>query len=364
MDEKSQQLLDRYIGKLLEMKELKSSQFTQAELKEIALEIGLTEADLKLAKEEVNSHLKRGQTYVQAKDWEAAENEYLHASELDPVNVSTQYQLAAFYFQKWHKTGLQKKELTVAIQQCLELQADYVPAKNLLLKIAKSERKGRLFRRFKRVVAAIVIPILLLATYVFLKEIEVIKPSPTGLEGLVYDVPVAIAPMTNLEGVGVDITRFTIKHDESVHRQRSFDYDYVGSISSETYEVHKLRFKLTFENQNGQEWEDGYLWLFNANSSFAGDENRFTLHPNDHYLFHGEDYGILQYDPAKITKVRLEADRFERFRPAASYPEYPSVPLKWLTQKVDYLDFEVKERDNSYYNDEYGRPRHYLNFEI
>lgn len=364
MDQKSQELLDKYIGRLLELKDAKSSQFSQKELKEIALEIGLTEADLKVAREEVESHLKRGKTYLHASNWQLAEQEFVQARELDPVNISTLYQLAEFYFKKWKKTGKQKEELDQAIQQCLNLQADYVPVKNLLGKVKRAHGRKRLGRRAKRVFVAVFLPIALLAGYIFLKEIEVIKPAATGLEGLEYQVPTEVSVVSNLEGVDLEMNRFTIKHDESVHRQRSFDYDYFGNITSSIYEVHKLRFRAEFLDQNGNLLADDFLWLFNANSPYTGDNDRFTLHPKDRFLFYGGDFESFKNTPAKVAKVVLIADKFERFRPAANYPDYKPVELIWLVQQVEYLDFEVRERTNAYYNDEYGRPRHYLDFEI
>lgn len=364
MDEKSQQLLDKYIGKLLELKDAKNNQFSEAELKEIALEIGLTESDLKMAKQEVQSHIKRGKSYAKTANWNKAEQEFKHASELDPVNIHTQYELASYYYLHWSKTGKQKSELDQAIQACLALDPENRSSTDLLQKINRSYKRKRTVRRIKRVALGIFIPITLLVIVFILVENEVITPSPTGLEGMEYNIPVEVASVDNMEGVKLTMEKFSIKHDESVTRQESFDFEYIGNITSEIYEVHKLRYKMEFLDAQNNVLADEYLWLFNANTDYAGDEDRFILHPKDYHIFSGGDFGYFDGKIAKVTKIVLHADNVERFRPPVSYPAYEVKDLIWNVQKVNYLDFELKERQNTYVNDDYGRPRHYLGYEL
>lgn len=365
MDEKNRQLLDQYIGRLLKLKEAKKQRFSAADLQEIALEVGITEADLALARQEVEDHMQRGAAYADAGDWAAATAQYRQATELDPLGLQTQHQLAHFYFRRWDRTKKGKKELDAALDQCLQSDPDHAPSRDLLLKVQKMHRRRRLWRGFKWAVCIVLAPFVLLAGAIFLKEAGFITPSPSGFEGLTYDVPVEIQAIEAGEGIDLTLDRLRILHDESVHRQGLFDYEYAGGIASDRYEVQKLRYTVAFLDAAGRQVASSYLWLFNADSGFSGDEDNFTLHPGDQFLFAGRDVTHFDTaDPIRIAKARLSATRIERVRPPAAYPKYPSKPLEWRSQQVPYLAFELRQRESAYYDDEYARPRHYLQLEI
>lgn len=364
MDEENRELLDKYIGRLLELKDARKWQLSEEELEEIALDIGLTKADLELARREVEAHIQRGATYASTRDWDAAAQAYETAAELDPIGLQTQYQLANFYFLRWRETKKGKRELDEAIDKCLQFAPDFAPARNLLLQVRKVHRRRRIWRWLKWTAVAITAPIILLFGVVVLRESGIITPSPSGLEGVEYSVPVEISPIDMGEGIVMVLDDFKIAHDESVYRQHSFDCEYVGRITSDRYEVRKLRYTVDLLDAKDQVVASTYLWLFNADSGFAGDNDNFTLHPEDRFLFSGEDGTYLETDPTRISRVRLHATEVERVRPPASYPEYPLKHLEWRSQQVDYLAFELRERESAYYSDEYSRPRHSLQLEI
>ena len=363
MDE-NRELLDKYILRLLELKDTRKWQHSEAELEEIALEIGLTKEDLALARREVEAHIQRGATYASTRNWTDAAEEYETAVELDPVGVQTQYQLASFYFLRWNETKKGKDELDEAIDKCLQFAPDFAPARDLLLQVRKVHRRRRIWRGLKWTAVAITAPIILLFGLIVLRESGIITPSPSGLEGVEYSVPVEISPIAKGEGIVMTLDDFKIAHDESVYRQHSFDCEYVGRITSDRYEVQKLRYTVDFLDAKDQVVASTYLWLFNADSGYSGDEDNFTLHPGDQLLFSEEDGTYLKTDPTRISRVRLRATEVERVRPPASYPDYPPKPLEWRSQQVDYLVFELRERESAFYSDEYARPRHYLQLEI
>ncbi|NKB71502.1 MAG: hypothetical protein GKR89_30895 [Candidatus Latescibacteria bacterium] len=365
MDRENRDLLDKYIGRLLELQETRKWQLSEEELQEIALEIGLTEADLAQVKQAVEDRIQRGATYADTGNWSAATAEYEAAVEFDPIGVRTRYQLADFYFRQWRQTGKGKDELDAAIDKCLQLDPDSVPAKELLLKVGKTNRRRRLRRWIKGLALAIAAPIVLLTVFAFLRETGIITPSPSGLEGLAYTVAVEVVPIEAGEGIATLLDDFEINHEESVYRQDLFDFQYVGRIVSDRYEVQKLRYNVDFLDASGQVLASDYLWLFNANSGYSGDQDNFTLHPGDLYLFASE--GSTYFDgvaPTRIVTVRVHPTLVERVRPPAQYPEYPLKALQWRSQQVDYLTFELRQRESAYYNDQYGRPRHYLQLEI
>ena len=365
MDDENRRLLDQYIGRILELKDAKKWSFSEEELKEIALGIGLTEADLALARRETAAHIQRGATYADSGDWDGAARQYEGAAALDPLGAPTQLALAEFYFARWQKTKKGKRDLDKAIDDCLLLAPDSAPAGQLLLQARRLHRRRRFWRGLKWAALIVVAPFIFLAGAAFLKEAGFITPSPSGFEGTAYSVPAEIVPIEAGEGIETVLETVRIVHDESVYRQTSFDWEYAGRIASDRYEVQKLRYTVDFLDTQGATLASSYLWLFNADSGYAGDYDTFTLHPGDRLLFAGTDGTYLEGDdPRRIARVRLRPTLVERARPPAAYPEYPLVALEWRSRPMDYLAFAVRERQNAFYNDDYGRPRHYLQLEI
>lgn len=171
---KNKDLLNKYITRLLALKEQKRDEFSSSELKEIALEVGLTDSDLLEAEQEVENHIARGQTYTQLKDWDKAQKEFEQASDLDPLTIKTSYEYANFYFLKWEKTK-QKKDLQLvqkAINQCLIVSPKHQKTIELFEQIEKSKYKKKTFSKNKVFVFLfLLLPAIAGATFFVLNEI-------------------------------------------------------------------------------------------------------------------------------------------------------------------------------------------------
>ncbi|MEM9829982.1 MAG: LemA family protein [Bacteroidota bacterium] len=97
----SNEALENYLKKLMEIQygNRTEQQFTQEELKNIALEAGLTESAWQQAQQKAKQHLKRGTAYLNAQNYDDAANELENAASLMPHDKDANYLAAkAFLF--------------------------------------------------------------------------------------------------------------------------------------------------------------------------------------------------------------------------------------------------------------------------
>ncbi|MGD1894508.1 MAG: hypothetical protein ACFB15_28425, partial [Cyclobacteriaceae bacterium] len=97
----SDEALENYLKKLMEIQygSRTEQQFTQEELKNIALDAGLTESAWQQAQQKAQQHLQRGTAYLNAQNYDDAATELENAASLMPHDTETNYLAAkAFLF--------------------------------------------------------------------------------------------------------------------------------------------------------------------------------------------------------------------------------------------------------------------------
>jgi len=97
----SDEALENYLKKLMEIQygSRTEQQFTQEELKNIALDAGLTESAWQQAQQRAQQHLQRGTAYLNAQNYDDAATELENAASLMPHDAEANYLAAkAFLF--------------------------------------------------------------------------------------------------------------------------------------------------------------------------------------------------------------------------------------------------------------------------
>jgi hypothetical protein len=371
METNDNPLLEKYIARLLELQQASVEQLTQAEMQEIAKEIGLTEQDLKDAEKIAADSLKRADTYQQVGKWNEAQRELQLAIDIQPFNPEVQYQFANFYFEKWkklkQKADMQAMELH--IQNILAKVPNHASAIQLMTNFQTEQQKNKRVKRWKRGFASVGISVLALGLLAFLKIIGVFDPNPTGFEGRTYQIPVEFVPNKEAEGVMIEIDYCQIQHSEYVGTN-SIGYQCLVRISSQKFEIETLRLKAEFlDSQNKVVATDDFVWVVNANSEMDMHKDRFRIQPNDVLpLSFNEGIGMIYFKenhPSEIKKMRFLVDIINRYMPPASYPTYPAIPFSWVSVAPDYLSFDVRERLNYVAEEsENTNTVHILNVEI
>ncbi|SFE81952.1 tetratricopeptide repeat protein [Thermoflexibacter ruber] len=372
MKESSNPLLEKYITRLLDLQQRSAEQLTQAEIQEIAKEIGLTEQDLAEATQTVKDAIQRSQTYQEAGRWKEAEKELQLAADLQPFDANIESLLASFYLEKWKKFHRSEdfQAMEIHIEKCLSLSPRHAIATQLLKDLDTEKRRKQRNRKIKIALAVVILPFLAVTTLFFLNEIGIFDPTPTGFEGRTYQIPVEFVPHAEAEGVNIAMNYCEIRHSEYTG-SNSIDYTCLGKITSQKFEIQTLRLKAEFLNEKQQVVAtDDYVWIVNANNAMNRYQDGFTIHPQDRLsLSLGEGFGMIYFKdnqpPTEIKKMRLLVDVIQRYMPPASYPVYPTIPLSWISVPPDYLTFEAKERQNrSIEEQDDATTIHLLNVEI
>lgn len=94
--------LENYLKKLMELQYNSSSeqQFTEEELKNIALEAGLTERAWLKSQEQARQHLQRGKAYLETRNYEDATPELEQAAALRPHDAEANFLAAKAFLQR------------------------------------------------------------------------------------------------------------------------------------------------------------------------------------------------------------------------------------------------------------------------
>lgn len=91
-------LLESYVRKIMDLQyERPKEPLKEAELKQIAMEMGLTEADWAESQKQGTMHESRGAKYASSGNWEDAVTEYESAVAINPSKVDTVFGLAEAY---------------------------------------------------------------------------------------------------------------------------------------------------------------------------------------------------------------------------------------------------------------------------
>ena len=132
--EEESDILSSYVERVMALSAQRSSALSPEELREIALELGMSEDELAAADEAAEGHLLRGQGYLSHKLWEDAIEQLGSAAALAPMNVDMAFALAQAYAGRWRAKNdkedcLEAQRLT---RRCVELDPRFDQAYELL----------------------------------------------------------------------------------------------------------------------------------------------------------------------------------------------------------------------------------------
>jgi tetratricopeptide (TPR) repeat protein len=130
--------LQGYIEAVLKLQRERSS-FTEEELRQIALETGMSEEDLALARRRADDHLARGRGFLRYENWVGAIEELEQAVVLAPTSVDVLSTLATAYWRR--NEGADDRERARAFaERALEIDPAHDPSLRLVSSIDKGER--------------------------------------------------------------------------------------------------------------------------------------------------------------------------------------------------------------------------------
>ena len=121
--EDSNKIIEEYISKLFEVQRARENQpLTEQELKEIALDAGMSEEGWQAAQEVYQDHIERAEGFLKYKNWSDAIQEYKQALRIKPNDTQTLASIAYAYKMRWHEksNSEDKNHALVFARQCLQ----------------------------------------------------------------------------------------------------------------------------------------------------------------------------------------------------------------------------------------------------
>ena len=141
MDNKN---LESFVKKMYEIQFSEQEKvLSNNELKEIALDTGLSENDWQQTQQLLRASEQNGQQHLNAKNWNSAIKEYETATSFNPFKVYNVYNLAVAYKNRGEQNN-NKSDINKAEQyanQCLTIQPGYSPAIQLIANINEDTTK-------------------------------------------------------------------------------------------------------------------------------------------------------------------------------------------------------------------------------
>ena len=146
MDSNSEKIIEAYISKLFEVQRARENQpLTEQELKEIALDAGMSEEDWQAAQEVYQDHIERAEGFLKYKNWSDAIQEYKQALRIKPNNTQALASIAYAYKMRWHDKS-QSEDRTHALvfaRRCLQGSPENAQSLIIVSELSKEENLAK-----------------------------------------------------------------------------------------------------------------------------------------------------------------------------------------------------------------------------
>ncbi len=166
----SDETLQAFINKLLTLQgEQRDKPFSDAELKEIALDMGMSEQAWQASQQQAQDYYEEGEGHLKYRNWEDAVQELEQAVALRPNHVASNHALATAYYGLWAQDREEKYQVAAEkyADRALQLKPGYNPTLRLMSKLRAKAVSQRAGKKRKQVLLAGLAGLLLLIVGIF-----------------------------------------------------------------------------------------------------------------------------------------------------------------------------------------------------
>ncbi len=342
--------LEKYIQKILDIQnEEKDMPLSEIELKEIALEMGMSESDWEAIQETFNAHLTRGIGYLNYKNWDDAINELEQAIILNPNHLKVLSNLAIGYTKLWEETHNEtdKEKAEYYAKKCLEINPSDDFSIRLISNLKVVQKyKQKAINKSSLALLAIIILIGMLITIYSLNskrskrtqqptpKPKVIKPKqPEVMEDILYTeglgVPVRFIRDANAKGI-----KFEVESSDYNQYNDAYSYKLNADFTMEGIEVEKLKVKIELIDIDNKIIISDFEKVLDDYQPIAisGD-----VLPMD-YL----EYVKTEQFP-KFKEIHISINSITKEDAPATYEPAKKINIEWENKPAN-MDIEVRER--------------------
>ncbi len=133
MSKDSEETLRAYMENVLRLQQERQQQLSDEELRQIALDTGMSDDDLAYIQTQFEGFLARGKGFLRYKNWNAAIPELLQAVALSPNSTDALTTIAEAHWGRWHESHEEedREKVTLYAERCLMID----PANDTALRL-------------------------------------------------------------------------------------------------------------------------------------------------------------------------------------------------------------------------------------
>ncbi|NJL13186.1 MAG: tetratricopeptide repeat protein [Microscillaceae bacterium] len=388
--ETPQQNLKAYFDKVLDIQQQQENQpLSEAELKSIALNLGITEADWQAIQKAFEDYRTRALGYLQHQNWQDAIPELEQALTLRPADVSALFGMAQAWYFKW-QISQQQNDARMAEQyakKSLQIQPNHPNALRLVSQLKNPHQKAQNNRdphffpqknpttssqKPNKLVPMLLVLLLVTGVAGFLL-IQVRNPASTSKFDKTEPETSAEAPLSSAsssidEGENAipvlvqagelhNKVRFEVESAILKPYDKSYTFELKADLIPDGIEIDKLNARIELIDAAGKV-------IASKNEEFIKDYMPIIRNGDIHPVYFSIFKQNTTVPVLREASIRFTLSAHENA--PARYEASPEIPHTWAFEKPANFDLKIRERISSYENIRYaqGKTRHELVLEI
>ncbi len=358
------QSLDRFVEKMIEIREMeKTPVLNWSELKQIALDIGLTEEEWEKVELQFSNHTERAQSFLRYENYDDAIAELKSALGIYPSHTHSLFSLASAYALRW-KAKERSEDHKKAVKYC-NMALETAPTHELTIKLL-SDLKQELDLQSKNArsnsITYISIGLVLLAMAIAVVFFSLFKQTGVPDPDVVSEERRSAEVVTTLStpeeeisfvgdyqlfdewGIPVKFKRdkraknleFTVEKSSFNDYSTSFSYNFTGFISSKKKkDIAELELLFELVGENDKVLFSGTKEVISEYSTVhrVGD-----LAPIDFMDYHDK------IRMPQFKEVRISVSKIITELSAEKYDPSPIKKFTWKNGRPNNFDVEIRER--------------------
>ena len=321
------------------------------EIRQIALDLGMTEDEWQQLQETAAAHRARGQGFLKHGTWDEAVAELSRAAALYPDHLDTMFLLAQAYRGRWlaEHAEVDRQQAVDLARRCLEVEPAHDPSLVMVGELeAEVEKQHRKIWTLAACGVAVVVMAAVLAVFLFARQqdrapVQAETPAPNSLPNKPPTVPeTAPRELTPILGLPVRFisgdksTGLDFRPEASDYNKYNAAYSYAlrGDLTVRGIEVENLKLRIELEDESGTVVVTGFAEVLANYQPVARSGDIIPCWYT--YFNKSTDFPNLKEAVVSVESIAR--------RPAApSYDPSPELDINWPNQPLN-VDLKIRQR--------------------